>query len=123
MSRTFFACFRPEDLLPRDPELRKQYRFDMDYYDTLSSAAEVMRLRAWNLSRRTSAEPCKYVESVESMAAAAIDEVTCFKYQHLHETLKEKGDHIQRLLPPGDISGMRLCYLHWRGAYYTGVLQ
>lgn len=126
MSRTFLACFRPDDLLPIDPVLKKQYRYDMDYYDSLSAAVEAMRLRAWNISNRLSRQAKitpSFIEGLDTAAHLEVDRLTSFRYQHLHETIVEKGEFIQRLLPPGDICDMRLCFLHHRGVYYTGVLQ
>jgi hypothetical protein len=122
MSRTFLACFSPEDLLPRDPVLRKQYRYDMDYFDSLSIAAEAMRLRAWNLThskKRTD----KHYKAIDDIAHGQIEERVGFKYVHIEEILAERGEYMQRLLPMGDISDMRLHCLHERGAFYTGVLQ
>jgi hypothetical protein len=139
MSRTFVICFEPMRLLPLSQKNNWHHFWKFDYFNMVANAAELMRWRQQQLDKEahtlsTTKSACRAaaeerfamnLAAIESHVEVQMDQQTDleFLYYHIQEDLATIGDWMQKLLPPGEIEGLHLAYMHRRGMWYTGVVK
>lgn len=131
-SRTFLVCFEPMRLLPAKWEAKQHCFFKFDYYEGLAHVAEAMRWREQQLAEYTQRldraiteldieHQVRNIKAIETHTDRLIEEGLSMQFYYVHDDMATAGDFMQKLLPPGEITNLKLAFLHHRGAWYTGV--
>lgn len=132
-------CFEPMRLLPPSKRDKWHRYWKFDYFNTVAAAAELMRWRQRELDRYldrlSKADPSvtnideewfkRCVTTIELHVDRGLEDVIDLEFLHdgIQEDLAEIGDWMQKLMPPGNIEGLHLAFMHRRGMWFSGVVK